>query len=41
MIYMALQRNRAEGWKHAKLSGHKNEDLVKTLIDEDEKYASE
>lgn len=38
---MALQRNRAEGWKHAKLSGHKNEDLVKQLIDEDKEYASE
>ena len=25
-------RNRAEGWKHAKLTGHKNEDLVTDLI---------
>ncbi len=33
-------RNRATGWQHAKLSGHKNEDLVKMLLDEDTKYAS-
>ena len=26
-------RDRATGWKHAKLSGHKNEDLVKELLD--------
>ena len=38
---MIQQRNRAEGWKYAKLSGHKNEALVKELIDEDEEYASE
>ena len=25
-------RNRAEGWKHAKLSGHNNEDLLSELI---------
>lgn len=25
-------RNRAEGWKHAKLSGHENEELVKSLF---------
>lgn len=37
---MSLQRNRAEGWQHAKLSGHKNEDLVKKLIDEDTLYSS-
>lgn len=36
---MTQQRNRAEGWKHAKLSGHKNEALVKSLIDNDPKYA--
>ena len=35
---MTQQRNRAEGWKHAKLSGHKNEALVKSLIDNDPKY---
>lgn len=28
-------RDRAAGWKHAKLSGHKNEDLVKDLLDTD------
>lgn len=33
-------RNRASGWKHAKRSGHKNEDLVKSFLDSDEKYAS-
>lgn len=38
---MEHQRNRAQGWKHAKLSGHKNEDLVKALIDEDAAYASD
>lgn len=28
-------RNRATGWKHAKLSGLKNEDMVKELLDSD------
>ena len=28
-------RDRATGWQHAKLSGHKNEDLVKKLLDSD------
>lgn len=37
---MEPQRDRAEGWKHAKLSGHKNEDLVKKSIDEDKGFAS-
>lgn len=32
-------RDRATGWQHAKLSGHKNEDLVKSLLDNDPKYA--
>lgn len=31
-------RNRATGWKYAKLSGHKNEDLVKELLDTDEYF---
>ncbi len=31
-------RNRASGWQHAKLSGHKNEDLVKELLDTDLEY---
>ncbi len=35
MIY----RDRASGWQHAKLSGHKNEDLVKTLLDENTQYS--
>ena len=26
------ERNRAEGWQHAKLSGHENEDLVTELV---------
>lgn len=34
-------RNRAKGWQHAKLSGHKNEDLVKILLDEDAEYAQD
>lgn len=34
-------RNRSEGWKHAKLSGHENEELVKELLDNDEKYTRE
>ena len=25
------QRNRAEGWKHAKRSGHKNESIISRL----------
>lgn len=32
-------RDRATGWKHAKLSGHKNEDLVKQLLDTHPDYA--
>ena len=30
-----MGRNRATGWKHAKLSGHENEDLVKRRLDID------
>lgn len=33
-------RNRASGWKHAKLSGHKNEDLVKIRLDTDKDFAN-
>lgn len=33
------QRNRAEGWQHAKLSGHENEELVKKRLDTDTAYA--
>ena len=32
-------RDRATGWQHAKLSGHKNEDLVKLRLDTDPEYA--
>lgn len=32
---MTIHRNRAEGWKHAKLSGHENENLVKELFSDD------
>ena len=31
-------RDRATGWQHAKLSGHKNEDLVKNLLDENKNF---
>lgn len=31
-LFIMNERNRAEGWQHAKLSGHKNEDLVTALI---------
>ncbi len=34
-------RDRASGWKHAKLTGHKNEDLIKDLLDSDSEYASD
>ncbi|MBQ1411407.1 MAG: hypothetical protein IIY94_09045 [Oscillospiraceae bacterium] len=34
-------RNRASGWKHAKLSGHVNEDQVKQLLDIDLDYQHE
>lgn len=37
---MDVHRNRASGWKHAKLSGHKNEDLVKDLLDNNPEYAA-
>ena len=33
-------RDRATGWQHAKLSGHKNEDLVKMRLDADEEFAT-
>lgn len=33
-------RDRASGWQHAKLSGHKNEDLVKMRLDTDEDFAA-
>lgn len=36
---MVEHRDRASGWQHAKLSGHKNEDLVKKLLDSDSEYA--
>lgn len=32
------QRDRASGWKYAKLSGHKNEVLVKELLDTNEDF---
>lgn len=31
-------RDRATGWQHAKLSGHKNEDLVKEFLDSDRSF---
>ncbi len=30
------ERNRSEGWKHAKLSGHENERLVAELTSDNE-----
>ena len=33
---MENQRNRAEGWKYAKLSGHRNEAKIKNLFDNEE-----
>lgn len=38
---MEEHRNRASGWKHAKLSGHVNEDQVKQLLDSDADYQNE
>lgn len=35
-----MGRNRAEGWKHAKLSGHQNEELVKNRLVEDFDFRS-
>lgn len=32
------ERNRAEGWQYAKLSGHNNEEKVKNLLDTDEEF---
>ena len=31
-------RNRASGWKHAKLSGHSNEQLLDKRLNRDEDY---
>lgn len=33
-----LQRNRSTGWTHAKLSGHVNEEAIKTLLEIDSDY---
>lgn len=33
-----IKRNRAEGWKHAKLSGHENEQLVSHLFDNENQF---
>lgn len=33
-------RDRAVGWQHAKLSGHKNEELVKIRLDTDQEFQS-
>ena len=30
-----MKRNRSEGWRHAKLTGHENEDNITTLLKED------
>jgi rRNA pseudouridine-1189 N-methylase Emg1 (Nep1/Mra1 family) len=30
-----MDRNRSEGWTHAKKSGHKNEELIKNKIETD------
>ncbi len=34
-----INRNRAEGWKYAKISGHENEYLVAELLENDKEYA--
>lgn len=34
-------RNRAEGWQHAKRSGHRNEDLIRDLLNTNSQYADE
>ena len=34
-------RNRATGWKHAKLSGHKNENLVKQALDTNKDFQND
>lgn len=38
---MMEHRDRATGWQHAKRSGHKNEDLVKVLLDTDASYIND
>lgn len=35
---MKITRNRSEGWKHAKNSGHKNEEAVKEKLNDDKKF---
>lgn len=32
---MASNRNRSEGWQHAKLTGHENERLIAELTERD------
>jgi hypothetical protein len=33
-----IDRNRSEGWKHAKISGHENEDKVENLLQNNSSY---
>lgn len=35
---MEEKRNRATGWKHAKLSGHENESTIEKMIENDQEY---
>lgn len=35
---MEGKRNRATGWKHAKLSGHENESTIEKMIENDKEY---
>lgn len=34
-------RNRSTGWQYAKLSGHKNEDLIKELLDTNKEFQNQ
>lgn len=34
-------RDRSTGWKHAKLSGHKNEDIVKINLDKNKDFQAD
>ena len=36
-----IHRDRSTGWKHAKLSGHENEERIKNLLDNNAEYAKD
>lgn len=38
LLHATTGRDRAEGWKHAKLSGHENEGKIEDLVRNDTRF---